>query len=89
MGVAKDRRKTAKYGHILDDFLSDPHVTVLQITDDTIPIYAELYAYARSQGKQFSNNDLWIGALCIQYSYPLCTHDKDFDALPQVRRVRA
>ncbi len=81
-------QKVAKYGPILDDFLSDPHTSVLQITDETVPVYAEMYAYARSSGKQLSNNDLWIAALCVQYNFPLFTFDKDFDALPQVRRVR-
>jgi tRNA(fMet)-specific endonuclease VapC len=80
-------KKTAKYGPILDDFLSDTRTTVLHITDDTVQIYAELYAQARSKGKQFSNNDLWIAALCIQHNYPLLTFDGDFNALPQVRRV--
>jgi tRNA(fMet)-specific endonuclease VapC len=79
--------KVTKYGPILDDFLSDPHTTLLHITEVTAQIYAELYAYARSQGKQLSNNDLWIAALCVQYNCPLLTSDKDFDALPQVRRV--
>jgi tRNA(fMet)-specific endonuclease VapC len=80
-------QKVTKYGPILDEFLSDVRTTVLQITDDTVPIYAELYAYSRSLGKQMSNNDLWIAALCVQYGYPLLTFDKDFDALPQVRRI--
>lgn len=79
--------KTEKYGSILDDFLSDPHTIVLRINDDTVSLYAELYAYARSNGKQLSNNDLWIAALCVQHNYPLLTFDTDFDALPQVRRI--
>jgi predicted nucleic acid-binding protein len=80
-------KKSEKYGPILDDFLADSCTVLLQISDDTIPIYAELYAYARSKGKQLSNNDFWIAALCIQYNHPLLTGDKDFDALPQVRRI--
>lgn len=80
-------KKSEKYGSILDDFLADSSTALLNITGDTIPIYAELYAYARSRGKQLSNNDLWIAALCAQYNYPLLTSDKDFDALPQVRRI--
>lgn len=80
-------QKVTKYGPILDEFLLDTNTTVLHITDDTVPIYAELYAHSRRVGKQLSNNDLWIAALCVQYGYPLFTFDKDFDALPQVRRV--
>lgn len=81
-------KKTEKYGLILEEFLADASTILLHITNDTVPIYAELYAHARSKGKQLSNNDLWIAALCIQYNYPLLTRDNDFDALPQVRRVR-
>jgi tRNA(fMet)-specific endonuclease VapC len=77
-----------KYGPILDDFLLDSRTTLLHITEVTVQIYAELYAHARSSGKQLSNNDLWIAALCVQYNYPLLTLDKDFDALPQVRRIK-
>src|SRR5476651_804804 len=57
-------QKVTKYGPILDDFLSDTRTTVLHITDETAPIYAELYAHTRKVGKQLSNNDLWIAALC-------------------------
>ena len=80
-------KMVAKYGQIIDDFLSDSRTTVLHITDETVQIYAELYAQARSNSKQLSNNDLWIAALCVQYNYPLLTFDGDFDGLPQVRRV--
>jgi tRNA(fMet)-specific endonuclease VapC len=80
--------KTEKYSPILDNFLTNPSVTILHITSDTTPIYAELYAFSRLNGKKLSNNDLWIAALCIQYNYPLLTTDKDFDTLPQVRKVR-
>jgi tRNA(fMet)-specific endonuclease VapC len=80
-------KMATKYGPILDDFLSDPRTTTMHITDETVQLYAELYTQARSHGKQLSNNDLWIAALCVQYNYPLLTFDGDFDALPQVRRV--
>ncbi len=80
-------KKGKQYGPILDDFLSDPSTSLLHITDDTVPLYAELYVYSRSNGGQLSNNDLWIAALCVQYNQPLLTNDKDFDALPQVRRI--
>lgn len=82
-------KKSERYGPILDDFLSDTSTSLLHITDDTVPVYAELYAYSRLNGRQLSNNDLWIGALCVQYNQPLLTTDKDFDALPQVRRITA
>ena len=81
-------KMSKKYDPILDEFLSDSSTTLLHITGDTVPIYAELYAYARSKGKQLSNNDFWIAALCIQYNHPLLTRDKDFDALPQARRIQ-
>lgn len=80
-------KKEVKYGSILDDFLSDPRTTVMHIADETVQIYAELYAQTRFNGKQLSNNDLWIAALCVQHNYPLLTFDGDFNALPQVRRV--
>lgn len=80
--------KSDIYGPVLDDFLADARVGVLQVTDETVQFYAELYAYVRAHGKQFSNNDLWIAALCLQYNYPLLSYDKDFDALPQLRRVK-
>src|SRR5580765_1645767 len=78
--------KTKQYGAILDDFLSDPSTALLHISEDTVAVYAELYATARKQGRQLSNNDLWIAALCVQHNYPLLTFDKDFDALPSLRR---
>jgi len=78
--------KPKQYNQILDTFLQNPHVEILHITDETVPLYAELYARNKRLGQPVSPHDYWIAALCIQRNFPLLTFDKDFDSLPSVRR---
>jgi tRNA(fMet)-specific endonuclease VapC len=78
-----------KYDAILEDFLNQNYVIRSDTTaDDTIPFYAEIYAWLRRKGTPVSPNDLWVAAECAQKGLPLYTLDKDFLLIPQVLRFQ-
>ena len=72
---------------VLQDFLQNPNVHILQSNDETPGIYGELFAFLRKQGTPIPINDVWIAATTIQCGLPLFTLDSDFNNLPQIRRV--
>ena len=38
-------------------------------------------------GTPIPSNDVWIAALCRQYSLPLLSRDRHFDAVTSIRRI--
>jgi tRNA(fMet)-specific endonuclease VapC len=58
--------------------------TILYPDLHTARIYGRIRAQARllHQIGQSLTNDLWIAALCVQYSLPLLTNDQGFDRIP-------
>jgi len=72
---------------VLSRFLSNARVEVLYADLQTTRVYGELYAELRAKGTPVPTNDLWIAALAVQYSLPLCTRDEHFTKLPQIPRV--
>lgn len=74
---------------VLTDFLNLDGVSVLSPDEQTTYFYADLYAYLRKKGNPIPTNDLWIASLVVQHSLVLFDRDSDFDALPQVARIRS
>jgi len=72
---------------LLQDFLGQPSCHALSVDQETATQYAQLRLYLRKRGTPIPANDIWIGALCIQYDLPLLTRDGDFKKLPQIRLV--
>ncbi len=68
-------------------FLANSRVEILYADSQTTQAYAQVYAQLRRQGTPIPTNDIWIAALAIQHSLPLCTRDSHFSALPQLARV--
>lgn len=68
-------------------FLDNDRVGVLYADAQTTHIYADVYAMLRQQGTPIPTNDIWIAALAIQHSLPLCSRDAHFSNLPQLARV--
>ncbi len=86
-GGYTNRSQTAKRIAILQEFIADPAVKLLDITAEVSKVYGELYAYLRKRGTPIPTNDIWIAAVAIHTGQPLLTLDSDFDRLPQVSRV--
>jgi len=72
---------------ILDVFLNQPGVEVLYASAATCQFYADLYRQLRRQGTPIPSNDLWIAALVIEHQLPLCSRDRHFTNLPQIKIV--
>ena len=72
---------------ILTRFLENKRVEVLYADSQTTLVYADLYAPLRQQGSPIPTNDLWIAALAIQHSLPLCSRDEHFAKIRQLARI--
>ena len=55
--------------------------------DMTTQCYADIYAQLRAQGTPIPTNDIWIAALAVQHSLPLCSRDEYFNHLKQIARI--
>lgn len=72
---------------VLVRFLANERVEVLYADAQTTHIYAETFARLRRNGTPIPTNDLWIAALAIQHSLPLCSRDAHFEKVPQIARL--
>jgi tRNA(fMet)-specific endonuclease VapC len=52
----------------------------------TTRLYGQLHVRLRQEGKALSKVDLMLAAVCVQLDLTLLTTDRDFEALPDVRR---
>lgn len=71
----------------LKRFLDGRRVQLLACDEDTATTYASLKLQLKRQGTPIPINDVWIAALALQHDAALYTRDRDFDHLPQLRRV--
>lgn len=83
-GIAQSRNR-ASYESWLTGLLQD--CFVLDITEPTTQYYAEIVLELKRKGKPIPTNDLWIAALCRQYSLPLLSRDSHFDFVGGIKRV--
>lgn len=68
-------------------FLANERVEVLYADAQTTHAYAEIYSMLRRNGTPIPTNDLWIAALAVQHSLPLCSRDAHFEKVPQIARI--
>ena len=83
-GIAQSRNR-ASYESWLTGLLHD--CMVLDINEPTTHHYAEITLELKRKGKPIPTNDLWIAALCRQYSTPLVSRDRHFDWVAGNKRV--
>ena len=72
---------------VLTKFLENKRVKVLYADDMTTQCYADIYSQLRAQGTPIPTNDIWIAALAVQHSLPLCSRDEHFNHLKQIARI--
>ncbi len=53
---------------------------------ETTRLYGEIHVRLRQQGRSLSKVDLMLAAICLQLGLTLLTTDRDFEALPDLRR---
>ena|SRR5438445_9169676 len=83
-GIAQSRYRT-RYSNWLDAFILD--CLVLSISEETTHDYAAINLELKQIGKPIPTNDLWIAALCRQYTLPILSKDRHFDFVSGNRRI--
>lgn len=83
-GIAQSRYRT-RYSNWLDAFILD--CLVLGINEETTHDYAAINLELKQIGKPIPTNDLWIAALCRQYTLPILSKDRHFDFVSGSRRL--
>ena len=66
----------------LADYLADPNVRAVPITDRTADIYAKVYQALRKKGTPIPQNDMWIAASALEHGADLATRDEHFLHVP-------
>lgn len=84
LGIAQSRHRVA-YENWLREWIAA--VTVLDIDEQTTHSYADIGFELKRKGKPIPANDLWIAALCRQYSLPLLSRDQHFDSVSGLHRI--
>jgi len=83
-GIARSRHRAA-YERWLKDLLRG--IEVLDVTDKTASVYAELRVELKRLGRPVPANDAWIAALGLQHRLPILTRDRHFDAVSDLARM--
>lgn len=83
-GILRSRHRQA-YERWLADWLAA--VNVLPVEQATAQHYADVALELKVIGKPIPQNDIWIAALCRQYSLPLLSQDHHFDAVSGIERI--
>lgn len=66
---------------LLDKFLSNSRVDVLDIDGMTAKLYGEIATQLRRIERSIQQNNIWIAALSKQYDYKLATNDAGFESI--------
>jgi tRNA(fMet)-specific endonuclease VapC len=83
-GIQQSRERQ-RYERWLVEYL--PKFRVLNVDEQTTTSYAAVRGELKRAGTPIPSNDVWIAALCRQYSLPVLSRDRHFDLVPGLRRV--
>lgn len=83
-GIAYSRQREHYAAWLME---SIPNFRILEIDQDTTTHYAKVRGELKKAGTPFPSNDVWIAALCRQYSLPLISHDQHFDLVAGLNRL--
>lgn len=83
-GVRQSRHRV-RYERWLAEYL--PHYRILPVDEESAIRYAAIRSELKEAGTPIPTNDVWIAALCRQYSLPLVSRDRHFDHVRGLRRI--
>ena len=66
---------------LLERFLAQPGIELLESRRQTASFYARVYVSVRLRGRMIPQNDLWIAALCLEHGCSLFTLDAHFSEI--------
>jgi tRNA(fMet)-specific endonuclease VapC len=75
----KNRRELAS-------FLGKPTVKILQASEETADLFADVKEQLRRKSLKIPTNDLWIAAHCMEIGAVLVSFDRHFEQIEGLRR---
>jgi tRNA(fMet)-specific endonuclease VapC len=72
---------------LLAEFLTEPFVSIVQVTPSVARHYGRLFADLRRAGTPLPINDVWIAAVTLDCGGHLLTFDEHFDDIPSLVRT--
>ena len=73
----------------LKEFLSDPIVSVADVSEETAEIFGEIKSVLKKQGTPIPLNDIWIAAQTMENGAALATNDRHFEAIKGLILLRS
>lgn len=83
-GISHSRDR-ARYERWLTQYLHA--FRILTADEDTATSYSVIRTELKKAGTPIPSNDVWIAALCRQYSMPLISRDRHFDVVSGLTRL--
>ena len=83
-GISQSRHRK-DYEQWLSQFL--PTFRILFVDEQTTLSYSRVRIELKKAGTPIPSNDVWIAALCRQYSLPLVSRDRHFDVVRGITRL--
>ena len=71
----------------LAEFLREPNVAILPVTESVARHYGRIYRDLRRAGRPLPANDIWIAASALDTGACLLTFDHDFDLVAGLDRL--
>ncbi len=68
----------------LDQFLANPAVEVLPVSDDMVEIYADIVLDLKKAGTPLPANDIWIATVAVRHGAIVLTYDGHFRSIARV-----
>lgn len=68
----------------LDRFVAHPAVEVLPVSEDVVPLYADIVLDLKKAGTPLPANDIWIAAVAARHGVTVLTYDDHFRAITRV-----
>lgn len=87
-GGFRKGHKTSENYQILERFIAQDRVSVFYADEETIEIYANVWADLSKKGTKIPTNDLWIASICLQHGCALATSDRHFNHVPLLQTIK-
>jgi predicted nucleic acid-binding protein len=83
-GISHSRDRH-RYEQWLTEYL--PAFRILSVDEQTALSYSAIRTELKKAGTPIPSNDVWIAALCRQFSMPLISRDRHFDFISGLTRL--
>lgn len=70
---------------LLEKFLDDPKIRIIEIKKSTAKVYGDISSVIRKKGTPLPSNDVWIASQAIETNSILITYDRHFLKIPGLK----